>query len=63
LLVSARTGEGIGEVWRATEGYFKTSRASGELDRRHRAQAVESMHALIAESLCTRFYASVRVKK
>jgi len=33
------------------------------LDRRRRAQAVESMHALIAESLCTRFYASVRVKK
>ncbi len=62
LLASARTGRGVDEVWRVTEDYFKTSRASGELERRRRTQAVEWMHALIAESLRTRFYASAEVK-
>ena len=61
LLASAYTGEGVEEVWRATEDFFKTVRASGELERRRRTQAVEWMHALVLESLRTRFYRSPAV--
>lgn len=63
LLASALNGEGVGEVWRTTEEYFKSVHASGELDRRRRAQAVEWMHALIHESLRTRFYGLAAVRK
>ncbi len=62
LLASALTGKGVDEVWRVTEDYFKTARASGELERRRRTQAVEWMHALIAESLRAKFYASAEVR-
>jgi LAO/AO transport system ATPase len=62
LLASALTGKGIDEVWRVTEEYFKTALASGELERRRRTQAVEWMHALIAESLRAKFYAAPEVK-
>lgn len=62
VLASALTGEGVDEVWRVTEEFFKTVRASGELERRRRGQSVAWMHALIAESLRKRFYASPMVK-
>lgn len=62
LTASSLTGEGVPEVWRMTEDYFRTVRATGGLAGRRRAQAVEWMHALIAESLRTRFYASPEVK-
>ncbi len=61
LLASALTGEGVPEVWGMTGDFFKTVRASGALDARRRAQAVEWMHALIAERLRARFYASTAV--
>ncbi|HYP15819.1 MAG TPA: methylmalonyl Co-A mutase-associated GTPase MeaB [Opitutus sp.] len=63
LLASARTGEGIAEVWRTTEAFFSAVGASGELEQRRRTQAVEWMHALIAESLRTRFYGCGAVKR
>jgi LAO/AO transport system kinase len=61
LTASSLTGEGVPEVWRATEDYFANTRASGVLDGRRRTQSVEWMHALIAESLRTRFYTSPAV--
>ena len=61
LLASALTGDGIPEVWRMTGDFFKTVQASGGLAARRRAQAVEWMHALIAERLRARFYASPAV--
>ena len=61
LSASALTGEGIPEVWRMTGDFFKTVRATGALETRRRAQAVEWMHALIAERLRARFYASTSV--
>ncbi|HYD82672.1 MAG TPA: methylmalonyl Co-A mutase-associated GTPase MeaB, partial [Opitutus sp.] len=61
-LASALTGDGVAEVWRIAEAFFATARASGELERRRRVQAVEWMHALIGESLRTRFYASALVR-
>lgn len=62
LLASALTGDGVPDVWRMTEDYFKNARAVGSLTARRRAQAVEWMHALIAESLRSRFYASPQVR-
>jgi LAO/AO transport system kinase len=62
LLASALTGEGVPEMWRVTEDFFSTVRSSGVLEERRRAQAVEWMHALIGESLRTRFYATPAVK-
>jgi LAO/AO transport system kinase len=62
LLASSLTGAGVPEVWTETEAFFKTAQQTGELARRRRAQAVEWMHALIGESLRTRFYASPAVK-
>ncbi len=62
LLASALTGEGVPEVWQMTEAYFANARAVGSLTGRRRTQAVQWMHALIAESLQSRFYASEDVK-
>lgn len=62
LLASALTGEGVPEVWTMTEEYFTNARAVGSLTERRRVQAVQWMHALIAESLKSRFYASEDVK-
>ena len=62
LLASALTGEGVAEVWRTVEEFFKVTRGSGELQERRRRQAIEWMHAMIAESLRTRFYSSTKVK-
>ncbi len=63
LLASALDGTGIDEVWKVAEDFFKTVSASGELEQRRRAQAIEWMHALIGESLRTRFYASAAVRE
>ncbi len=61
VLASALTGHGIEDVWRVTDDYFVTVQSSGGLKARRRAQAVEWMHALIAESLKDRFYARADV--
>jgi len=62
LLASALTGEGIPDVWRTVGDYFRTTRASGDFERRRRAQSVEWMHALIAEQLRQRFYSTPGLK-
>jgi len=63
LLASALTGEGVPEVWTTTGEFFQNVQTSGVLASRRRAQAVEWMHALIAEGLRTRFYASPLVRE
>ena len=62
LLASALTGDGVPGVWDTTGGFFDNVRKSGVLVSRRQAQAVEWMHALIAEGLRTRFYASAMVR-
>lgn len=62
VLASALTGTGIEDVWKVTGEYFATVKATGGLEARRRAQAVEWMHSLIAESLKERFYARADVK-
>lgn len=56
LLASALKGDGIGEVWRVTEQFFKTLTGTGELKIRRKEQTIEWMHALIMESLKSQFY-------
>jgi LAO/AO transport system kinase len=51
LAVSARTGDGVGEVWKAALAQRATLEASGELERRRRAQAREWMWSLVEEGL------------
>ena len=63
LLASGLTGEGVKDVWRVTEDYFKLVRSSRELEQRRRRQSVEWMHAMISEGLHTRFYSAARVKE
>ncbi|MEO6006359.1 MAG: methylmalonyl Co-A mutase-associated GTPase MeaB [Opitutus sp.] len=63
LLASALTGDGVSEVWRATEAFFTSVRSSGVLQARRRTQAVEWTHALVGEGLRSRFYASEQVRQ
>lgn len=58
---SARTGEGVDEVWTTLGQYFTTGERTGSLARRRREQSVAWMHALIEESLRGRFYGSEAV--
>lgn len=62
LVASALTGEGVPEVWEMAREFFRNVELTGMLGRRRQAQAVEWMHALIAEGLRTRFYASPAVR-
>lgn len=62
LTASSTTRAGVPEVWQTTEAFFDNTKKSGVLVQRRQQQAVEWMHALIAESLRTRFYASTAVK-
>ncbi len=62
LLASARTGDGVPEVWRSTESFFAHVARTGALESRRRAQAVEWMHALILEGLRLRFHHSAAVR-
>jgi LAO/AO transport system kinase len=62
LLASSITGEGIPGVWQKIEEFFKHTKATGSLEARRREQAVDWMHALIMESLKTRFYATASVQ-
>ncbi len=61
-LASARTGEGVADVWTTLGQYFTTGERTGATQRRRREQAVAWMHALIEESLRTGFYESAGVK-
>ena len=63
LLASALTGEGVPGVWTTTGDFFKNVQASGTFAVRRQAQAVQWMHALIAEGWRTRFYGSPKVRQ
>lgn len=61
LTASARTGDGVGEVWAMLGEFFKTGEATGAIKRRRREQAVAWMHAMIEEHLRSGFYGSEAV--
>ncbi|HLP07469.1 MAG TPA: methylmalonyl Co-A mutase-associated GTPase MeaB [Opitutaceae bacterium] len=62
LAGSAVTGEGVDEIWAKVEAFFEHCRRGGFLADRRQAQAVEWLHALLAEALKTRFYGAPAVK-
>jgi len=62
LTASALTGAGVPEVAAKVADYMANVTASGVLAKRRRTQAVEWMHALIAEGLRSRFYGSPDVR-
>jgi len=51
LAVSARTGEGVSEVWSAALAQREVLEKSGELERRRRQQARDWMWSLVEEGL------------
>jgi LAO/AO transport system kinase len=63
LLASARTGDGIPEVWQQVEAFFRTGRQCGVLAQRRRQQTVAWMHGMIHEALQQAFYQSPAVKE
>ena len=62
LLASALTGDGLPEVWSATERFFDHTTRNGSLAERRRRQAVAWLHALVEEGLRTRFHDSPVVR-
>jgi LAO/AO transport system kinase len=62
LLASAMTGEGIPDVWKQVEEFFRTARMGGVLDQRRRSQSIAWMHSIIGEALLSRFYSTPQVK-
>ncbi len=63
LLASALSGEGVAEVWRMVEDFFRMARAASVLEERRRDQAVEAMRALIEEELRNRFFRDPKVQR
>jgi LAO/AO transport system kinase len=59
---SARTGQGVADVWVTLGQFFTTGERTGSTTRRRREQAVAWMHALIEEHLRTDFYAAESVQ-
>ena len=59
---SARTGDGVAEVWTTVEAFFAAGEASGAIARRRREQAVAWMHAIIEERLRDGFYGNAAVR-
>ncbi len=51
LTASARTGEGIPEIWETVLAYAEQTRASGDWERKRRGQARDWMWALVDEGL------------
>jgi LAO/AO transport system kinase len=59
---SARTGEGVAQVWETLGQFFMTGERTGATARRRREQAVAWMHALVEERLRTDFYGHEAVR-
>ena len=60
---SARTGEGVDELWSLIAAFAEAARNSGGLARRRQEQDLAWMHAMIAERLREDFYRDERVRK
>jgi len=53
---SAVTGDGIAKIWSVIEDFRQKMTASGTLEARRHAQAIEWVYAMIEEHLRTSFY-------
>ncbi|AOS44865.1 putative GTPase [Lacunisphaera limnophila] len=62
LTCSAQTGEGVGAVWAAVEGYATAATGRGEFAARRRAQELAWLETLVEEGLRARLLASPAVQ-
>ena len=62
VLASAKTGDGIAEVWQQVEAFFRSGRQCGVLAQRRRTQAVSWMHGMIQEAVMQEFFRSDAVR-
>jgi LAO/AO transport system kinase len=60
---SARTGDGIGEIWEVVERFQKETRASGIFMERRQSQAVEWVHTMVRQYLFSRFESHPEVRR
>jgi LAO/AO transport system kinase len=56
LTASALRSEGISEVWESVQSYFRLADASGALETRRGAQAVDWWRSLVEQELRMRFF-------
>lgn len=63
LLASALTGEGVAEIWRSVEEFFRSARATQVLEERRRDQSVAAMQALIEEEVRNRFFRDPAIRQ
>jgi LAO/AO transport system kinase len=56
MTVSARTKDGLGDLWNTVKEYEANTKKSGVWLKRRRAQDVEWMHSMIGEALRNMFY-------
>ena len=61
-LCSARTGEGIPQVWERIEQFYQRTGAQGRHRRRRQQQALDWLADLIRDELQRRFYHDPRVQ-
>jgi LAO/AO transport system kinase len=62
-LCSARTGEGVPEVWALIEQFYRELEPKGEIAKRRREQTLDWLADLIREELRQRFYEDPSVKE
>ena len=55
MMISARTGDGLDELWAAVEDHHETTLAAGELETRRRDQQLRWMWHLIEDRLLGAF--------
>jgi LAO/AO transport system kinase len=60
---SALTGEGIEAIWSIIDGFRRERTASGQLQKKRRAQAINWMHEVIIEQIRSRFFNDDAVAK
>jgi LAO/AO transport system kinase len=61
-LCSARTGQGVPQVWETIETFYRQLEPNGAISRRRQEQTLDWLADLIREELRLRFYADPRVQ-
>jgi LAO/AO transport system kinase len=61
-LLSALTGDGIGELWERVEAFTRTTVESGVRERRRQRQTLEWFRSMLHEGVLARFYSDPAVQ-
>jgi LAO/AO transport system kinase len=62
MTISARTKDGLGELWNTVLDFQAKTKECGSWDKRRREQDVEWMHAMINEALKNMFYRDPQIQ-